>query len=129
MGAVVELLVPAISKWRYRHVKGAEECLLCAKTRMGGDQQNGDGPNGQYDICASVSKEDVSCSARTSWWGALFRRDRDRREKMRSEMLHAVFLLDWSEHHAQIGRGTHWHLPRAAKKKTNSPAVNAGRAA
>jgi hypothetical protein len=54
-------LVPAISECRHRYVKGAEECRLRAETRVGGDQQNGDGQNGQYDLDASKPGETVSC--------------------------------------------------------------------
>jgi hypothetical protein len=58
-------LVTATSKWRYRHVKGAEKCRPCVEIGDGADQQNGDGPNSQYDLDLSKSKETVSWGQRT----------------------------------------------------------------
>jgi hypothetical protein len=56
-------LVPAISKWRHRDVKGVKK-WLSAETSSCGDQQNVDGPDSQYDFEDSESKEAVSSSAR-----------------------------------------------------------------
>jgi hypothetical protein len=56
-------LVPAISKWRHGDVKGVKK-WLSAESSGGGDQQNVDGPDSQYDIEDSESKETVSSLAR-----------------------------------------------------------------
>jgi len=76
------LACAAISKWRDRYIEGAEKRRLCAKTRVGADQQNRDAPNDQYDLGDSVAKEDVSRPARADRRYAPFSRNRDRHVKM-----------------------------------------------